>query len=138
MYHSGVHLQESRNRRCDMAKEGRLSVPVTIICMVAGILSLPVLLPIAWMQQESEKRRMQAAARQTTCIECGYPLTDASLTLAVDMWRAYMAKLQQDHPYMQFRVVRPYDAVCIACGQEYKWANEMSVFQPLQATQLED
>jgi hypothetical protein len=121
-----------------MAKEGRLSVPVTIICMVAGTLSLPVLLPIAWMQHASEKRRMQVAARQTTCVECGCLLTDESLTLAIDLWSAYMTKLQRDHPAVRFRVIRPYDAVCIACGQEYKWANEMRVFQPLQATKLDD
>ena len=117
-----------------MAEEGRLSVPVTIICMIAGILSLPVLLPIAWMQQASDA----SSCAPDDLRRVRLSLTDTSLTLAVDRWRAYMAKLQQDHPYMQFRVVRPYDAVCIACGQEYKWANEMSVFQPLQATQLED
>ncbi len=120
-----------------MAKEGGLSVPVTMICMVAGILLLPVLVPVAWMQHASEKRRMQAAARQTTCTECGCLLTDESLTRAEDLWSAYMEKWQRDHPTMRFRVVRPYDAVCFACGQEYKWTSEMRVFTPLQATNLD-
>ena len=119
-----------------MAKEGRLSVPVAIICMVAGTLLLPVLLPVAWMQHASEKRRMQAAARQTTCMKCGGLLTDESLTRAVNLWAARMAKLQRDHPTTRFRVVCPCDAVCIACGQEYKWKSEMRVFQSVQATEL--
>lgn len=121
-----------------MAKEGGLCVPVTILCMVAGTLFLPVLLPVVWMQHVSENRRMQAAARQMTCIACGCLLTDESLTRAADLWAAYMAKLQRDQPAVQFRVVRPYDAVCIGCGQEYKWASNMKVFQPLQATKLNE
>ncbi len=121
-----------------MAKEGRLSVPVTIICMVAGTMLLPVLLPIAWMEQALEKRRMQVAARKTICVKCGCLLTDESLTRAVALWSAYMEKLQRDHPAVMFRVVRPSDAVCTACEQEYKWTSEMRVFQPLQATRLDN
>ena len=48
-----------------------------------------------------------------------------------------MAKLQRDYPAARFRVIRPYKAVCIACGQEYKWTSEVRVFQPLQATKLD-
>ncbi len=116
-----------------MARKGRLSVPLTIAIMVVGTALFPVLLPVALVQLARDKRRLQAAARGTTCIACGCLLTHEALTRAGTMWAAHIAQLRRDHPTVMFRVVRPYDAVCIACGQGYKWQSEARVLQPVQA-----
>lgn len=109
----------------------RHSITVTIALMMMGV----ALLPVVFVQQASEKRRLQAAARRTTCVACGCLLTDDSLTHAQTLW---VAHLQRENPTTLFRVVRPSNAFCIACGQEYVWQGEARVFAPVQSAKLSD
>ena len=63
---------------------------------------------------------MQAAARETLCVRCGSLLTNESLVHAANTWAAHVAQMQRDHPIALFRLVRPYNAICLACRQAYR------------------
>lgn len=120
--------QEGRGR---LPGNSRYSAPAAIAIGIAGLLLLPVLFPFAMMQLAWDNRKMREIARRTRCERCGELLDDRALEHAATLWHAHVDQLRRDHPHTIFRLVRPYDAVCVVCEQEYKWRDGDDGFEPV-------
>lgn len=114
-----------------MGERSRWSRPFTVASTIAGLALLPIWLPVVLMLHALDARRMRAVARKTICLQCGFLLTDESLVQAAKLWAEYVAQKQRDHPTTLFRLVRPYDAICLACGQAYRWLEQDLIWQPV-------
>ena len=109
-----------------------LPAPVAAVVAVVGVLLAPVLLPFALLQTKRERRRQRAVAEAMPCLGCGEVLGERSLERAEALWRARVAQMRAEHPYVIFRLVRPWDAVCVACGRAYRWREAGAVFEAIE------
>jgi hypothetical protein len=81
---------------------------------------LPLLFPIAIIQNWMRNRRLLQQVRHFVCVACGTRLGVEAIRLADERWRKVVADLHAKSPGMRFRLVRDIDAVCPCCGREYR------------------
>jgi predicted RNA-binding Zn-ribbon protein involved in translation (DUF1610 family) len=87
----------------------------------AFLVLLPILLPIAAIQNQMRNRRILKLARNLDCASCGARLGAEAIQLAAQHWAAIMARHQAMYPGTKLRLVRDVDAVCPHCGREYSY-----------------
>jgi hypothetical protein len=92
------------------------------------VLALPVIIPLVFICQYREKRRLRAAAERAECPSCGATLGVEALHRADDYWRSYVAGLRRDQPGVKFRLVRVVQAICGDCGAMLSFQNEKRTF----------
>jgi hypothetical protein len=95
---------------------------IVLVLFAAMFLALlPLLLPIAIVQNRMRDRRILREVSQFVCVSCGTRLGVEALRLADERWRTIVADLHAKSPGMRFRLVRDVDAVCPCCGREYQY-----------------
>ena len=98
------------------------------LCIVAVIISLPVMLPVAMIQHTLAERRKKRRVLVAPCVRCGVVLGTAALERASAEWAAHMEKLFREHPGIHFRMVCELQAVCLACEQAHKYDEKADAF----------
>lgn len=88
----------------------------------AGFLVLlPILLPVAVIQNQLRNRRILKLARDLDCASCGARLGAEAIQLGAQRWAAIVARHHEMYPFAKLRLVRDVDAVCPRCGCEYSY-----------------
>jgi hypothetical protein len=109
----------------------RIPLPIFVLLI---LFTLPVSVPIAIFLSKRDRRRMQAAALNARCVECGATLGLAALDRADKEWADHVAALQRDQPTMRFRLVRRVLARCSNCGAEYGFDARTRTFSRVEAS----
>ena len=101
------------------------------LCIVAVIVSFPVMFPVAMIQHTLAERRKQRRVLKARCVRCGEILGPAALDRADVEWSAHVEQMFRDHPGIRFRMVRTVHAVCADCGQAYRYDEKADAFEPV-------
>lgn len=101
------------------------------LCMVALVVSLPVAFPVAMIQHARAERRKKRRALEARCARCGAVLGQAALDRADAEWSAHLEKLFRENPGIRFRLVREVAAVCVVCGQSYRYDEKQDAFMAI-------
>ena len=96
--------------------------------VIGMLLALPVVLPFGVVSYLRHQSRLRDIARQTTCIACGGFLGVEALQIADERWHDHVEELQRLYPDRRWRLVRPYDAICPACGAEFLFHESTKTF----------
>jgi hypothetical protein len=91
---------------------------------------MPVMLPLAMLQQLYVDRRKAKCVESTVCFNCHKSLGKASLERADLYWRDYLDKLHRENPNVIYRLVRSVAAMC-DCGQKYSYNEKSNCFEVL-------
>lgn len=76
-------------------------------------------------------RRQMLAAKNCVCPCCGYNIGVEGLQEADRRWADHLAILHRKHPQTKFRLIRLFDAICIACGVQLRFRRETGAFGEL-------
>jgi hypothetical protein len=98
------------------------TIPAVILSLLV-LISLPVTLPVAMLQQSFIENRKRRLASTQVCSRCNMLLGLDSLQRADNEWSAYVTKLHADHPHSRFRLVRKVMAIC-DCGVKYSFGEK--------------
>ena len=90
--------------------------PAELLVLVAFILALPMLLPVAIGRYYLYKHRIHTAAKRSVCPSCGHALGIDAVHRADAYWQSYVAELHRANPSVKFRLVRLIHAICGGCG----------------------
>ncbi len=85
----------------------------------AFLVSLPILLPVAILQNQMRRRRILKLACDLDCTSCGARLGAEAIQLGAQRWAAIVARRHAMYPGTKLRLVCDVDAVCPRCGGEY-------------------
>ena len=117
---------------------GKLVIAFSLLLLLVGLLVLsPLWLPVVLIAHWGERRRLVKAARAFHCTKCGAQLSKTSLQLADKEWTRRMQQRRKEFPGVRCRVVRLLDAICVECGQEYRF-DRASGFVAIEATIHDD
>lgn len=94
-------------------------------------LLLPILIPFAVLCGWLHRRRLEHAARESGCPECGTILGVDALELAKIAVRERMAERRRQYPNIKFRLARSEDAVCPRCGVTLRYDETTRTFHLL-------
>ena len=104
-----------------------LVVPVMLVLLLA---TLPLTLPVVAVLHWRDGRRLRAAVLLADCAVCGARLGQAALDRAEAVRAERMAAFRQAHPNVIPRIPPSADAVCAACGAEYRFPCRAPDVQP--------
>src|SRR5688572_1643370 len=85
----------------------------------AFLVLLPIMLPVAIIQNQMRSRRILKLACDLDCASCGTRLGTEAIQLGAQRWAAIVAGRHAMYPGMKLRLVCDVDAVCPHCGREY-------------------
>jgi len=88
---------------------------------VLFVLLLPVILPIALIQDRLRTRRIAKVVCGFICVSCGATLGMEAVRLGDERWRAIIADLHSRFPDTRFRIFRDIHAICPKCELEYMY-----------------
>ncbi len=88
---------------------------------VLFILLLPIILPIALIQDWRRTRRIAKVISSFVCVSCGAMLGMEAVRLGDERWRAIIADLHERFPNDRLRILRDIHAICPKCGREYMY-----------------
>jgi hypothetical protein len=98
------------------------------LLVIGVVLALPLLIPIAIVDQIICKRRLHRAAKSFTCVKCGKTLGKDAVKRADKVWSEHVSELMRTHPGARFRMVKTTDAICLDCGTEYTFREGEGTF----------
>ncbi len=98
------------------------------LLVVGFVLLTPVWLTVALILHSIYLHRLRRSANWFRCVTCGVVLGSAALRLADDEWRRVMEERRRRHPDVKLRVVRTLHAICLACGQQYRFMERGQTF----------
>ena len=104
---------------------GRISKRITqnklvvFFIMVLGVLLLPIILPIALIQDRQRKQSIKQVVCGYICASCGVLLGVEAIRLGNERWAAVVSDSHKQYPNIRFRIQRDVHAVCPNCGCEY-------------------
>ena len=104
-----------------LGKRLKRSKGLGFLITVLFVLLLPIILPIALIQDRLRTRRIASVIRDFVCELCGTTLGMEAVRLGDERWRAVIADLHARFPDTRFRIVRDIHAVCPKCGREYMY-----------------
>jgi YgiT-type zinc finger domain-containing protein len=87
----------------------------------AFLVLLPIMLPVAVIQNQMRNRRILKLARDLDCASCGARLGAEAIQLGAQRWAAIVTRHHALYPGTRLRLVRDVDAVCPRCGREYSY-----------------
>jgi hypothetical protein len=102
-------------------------IPVALL-VIGFVLLTPVWLPVALILHGIYLHRLRRSANRFRCVTCGVVLGRAALRLADDEWRKVMEERRRQHPGVRLRVVRTLHAICLCCGQRYRFVEREQTF----------
>ncbi len=108
----------ARRRIMPVRRFDKGGLPIWLLVILL-LVAMPVLIPIAMVQQVLHERWMRAAARWRSCPACGVVLGVEALGLANKRWQVYLAETHRDNPGIRFRLVRKVFAICTRYGAEW-------------------
>jgi hypothetical protein len=102
----------------------------------AFLVLLPIMLPVAVIQNQMRNRRILKLARDLDCAACGARLGAEAIQLGAQRWAAIAARSHSMYPGTKLRLVCDVDAACPRCGREhlYRDADRSLILKPLTAT----
>jgi hypothetical protein len=86
-----------------------------------SVLSLPIIVPAALIQERIRTRRITRVVCRFVCVSCGKALGLEGLRLGNERWGAIIAELHERSPGSRFRVLQGIHAICPECGCEYRY-----------------
>jgi|SRR6266545_6318171 len=99
---------------------------------IAFVLLLPIILPVALIQDQIRTRKIKRIICAFVCASCGTRLGTEAIRLGNERWAAIVSDLHARFPDRKLRVLRDVHAVCPNCGREYMYrdADRSLVFRP--------
>jgi predicted RNA-binding Zn-ribbon protein involved in translation (DUF1610 family) len=125
MHMSGAVFRAWRNMVGAMRVRHTISIP---LMAVGFILLLPVIIPVAGLQNAVYKRRLLKAANAFACVNCGRILGPDALCRADEVWSEHVRELMRQNPGMRFRMIRTVHAICPGCGTRYTFREKERTF----------
>ena len=104
-----------------LGKRVARSKALGFLLVVLSILLLPVILPIALIQDQLRTRRIAKVVCSFVCVSCGTPLGTEALRLGNARWSEIIADSHRRFSGIKFRTLRDIHAVCPKCGCEYMY-----------------
>ena len=102
--------------------------PAELLVLVAFILALPMLLPVAIGRYYLYKHRIHTAAKRSVCPSCGHASASMPFIGPTRYWQSYVAELHRANPSVKFRLVRLIHAICGGCGAGLYFREESGTF----------
>ncbi len=76
---------------------------VGFLVIVSFVLLLPIILPVALIQDRIRTRRIQRIVCDIICVSCGARLGMEALRIGHERWAAIVSNLHEQYPGMRFR-----------------------------------
>ena len=100
----------------------------TALAVVVVLVSMPVAIPVAFIQHGLTERRKRRRVETARCARCTAILGATALTRSDADWTAHWDKLHRENPGVKFRMVRPCQATCTACGFWHRYDEQADAF----------